>query len=179
MSNRAYISLAVAIVLSSAGTLFAADSGPLAGTDVVGFPVFAVAGEVENETIDFVARREGKPTLYCFVPQARFSRPTARLLRLLDESVTKISDDARVVAVWVTSDVAESKAYLPRAQQSLKFTRTTLAVYEGSDTGPGEWGINVDVDLTVVATRNGKVQESFVLESPNETDADEILAAFK
>ena len=170
---------AFALVLSACCAAIGADSGPLAGSDITPFTVFAVTGEIEGESVDFVARQAGKPTLYCFVPAIRFSRPTARLMRLLDESIGDVSDDARVVGVWVTDDPEESKNYLPRAQQSLKFSKTTLTVYEQGETGPGEWGINVDVDLTVVATRNGKVIESFVLESPNETDAEEILAALE
>lgn len=155
------------------------ESGPAAGSDVSPFPVYAVEGEVSNEKLDIVQRRAGKPTLYVFVPAEKWSRPTARLLRKLDEGVADAADGATIVVVWLTSDANAGKAYLPQAQQALKLSHTTLAVYEETSTGPGEWGINSDAEATVVATRDGKTIKSFGIVSANETLADEILKTLK
>ena len=157
----------------------AADSGPAAGTDVAPFSAFVVTGEGAGQTVDVVAQRAGQPTLYCFVPKDRWSRPSARLLRKLDESITAAASDARIIAVWVTSDAPASRDYLPQAQQSLQFSHTSLTVYEAGSSGPPEWGINTDVDVTIVATRGTKVLKSFALTSPNDTVADEIRAVLQ
>lgn len=169
----------LAVVMAIGTSIRAADSGPVAGSAVVQFQVFNATGDHAGEVLDIVAHREGQPTLYCFVPAERWDRPTARLLRHLDQSIGETADKGAVVVVWVTSDTAAAREYLPRAQQSLKFSRTSLTVYEAGPTGPGEWGINTDVSLTVVASNAGRVLRSFVLDSPSDTDAPEILGTLK
>jgi hypothetical protein len=140
--------------------------------------VFAVTGDVQNAEVNYVEQRAGRPTLYCFVPAERWSRPTARLLKELDHRIGTLSD-AALVAVWVTDNPAASKDYLPRAQQSLQLGRTALVVSEEGPAGPAEWGINTEVDLTIVAAREGRVLKSFAFPSPNDTLAEEVLAALK
>jgi hypothetical protein len=170
--------LGLTALLTPSPTL-AADSGPAADSAVAPFSVYAVAGEVENQTVDFVAKREGKPTIYCFIPKDKWSRPSARLLKTLDDTIDDVAAEGALVAVWVTDDPAASKEYLPKAQQSLQLSRTALTVYEQAATGPAEWGINTDVHLTIVATKDGKVRKSFAFMSANETDAEAVLATLK
>ncbi|MCA9082170.1 MAG: hypothetical protein KDA58_16530 [Planctomycetaceae bacterium] len=155
------------------------ESGPKVGEQVPPLTVFAVVGEVNGEKVDFVTRREQKPTLYLFVPAEKFSRPTARLIRTLDEKLTDTTASGAIVAVWVTGNVDESKAYLPRAQMSLMLDETTWCVYEGDANGPNNWGLNSDADITVVAVVNGKVQQTWGFVSANETLADEVLKVLK
>lgn len=166
------------LLLVAVVAVAAADSGPAAGTPLPPLRVYAVTGEVQNAEVNYVEQREGKPTLYCFVPADKWSRPTARLLKALDHRMGTLSD-AALVAVWVTNDPAASKDYLPRAQQSLQLGRTALTVSEEGPGGPGEWGINTEVDLTIVAAREGRVLKSFAFQSPNDTLAEEVLAALK
>jgi hypothetical protein len=167
------------LALSATPRVWAADSGPAAGTDVAALKVYAVTGDMPGQTVDLVAQLAGRPTLYCFVPQEKWSRPTARLLKKLDGSIGDVAADAAIVAVWVTADPQQSKDYLPLAQQSLQLNRTTLTVDELNPTGPSEWGINADVDITIVAVKGGKVLKSFPLVSPNDTVADEVLAKLR
>lgn len=167
------------VFLSATSLVLAADSGPGAGTEVASLKVYAVTGDMPGQAVDVVVQRAGRPTLYCFVPKEKWSRPTARLLKKLDGSIGDVAADAAIVAVWVTSDPQQSKDYLPLAQQSLQFGRTTLAVDEINATGPPEWGINTDVDITIVAAKEGQVLKSFALVSPNDTVADEVLAKLK
>jgi hypothetical protein len=103
----------------------------------------------------------------------------ARFLRKVDESVAKESEDAYVVAVWLTEDVDKTKAYLPRAQQSLKFQNTALTCFTGDKSGPNDWAINADAHLTVVVTNKGRVAKRFGYRSVNESDAPAVLDAVK
>lgn len=164
-------------LLLSNSTLWAdVESGPTAGNAVPKLPVYAVAGELNGEAVDYVARREQKPTLYCFIPAEKFSRPTARLIRTLDE---KISGDTHIVIVWVTADANQTKEYLGRVNMSLKLSSTTLCVYEENASGPGDWGINTDADITVVAADKGLVRKSFGFVGANETVAEDVLKALQ
>ncbi len=155
------------------------ESGPTAGTAVPPLKVFAVVGDVNGEQVEFTGRREKKPTLYLFVPAEKFSRPTARLMRTLDEKVAQTAADAEIVAVWVTGNVDESKACLPRVQMSLKLDETTFCVFEGDASGPQNWGINTDADLTVVSVVEGQVKQTWGFVSANETVADQVLKSLQ
>lgn len=172
----------VAVWLSVIGmspTAEAADSGPAAGLDVVAFSLAVITGDKAGEVVDITAERAAKPTLYCFIPQDKWSRPTARLLRTLDKEIGNVAAEGAIVAVWVTDDVGKIRDYLPNAQRSLQLAKTSLAVYQDDPSGPPEWGINVAVDLTIVAVKDGKVLKSFALISPNDTVAEEVLATLK
>ena len=108
------------------------DSGPESGKKVPALKVFDATGANQDKEVDYVAECKDKPTVYVFVQADKWDRPMARFLRKLDESVRKESDDAYVVAVWLTDDADKTKTYLPRAQQSLKFQNTALTCFSGT-----------------------------------------------
>jgi len=158
------------------------ESGPKSGTKVAGFEVQAVTGEEAGKTVDFVAERKDKPTVFVFVRAADWDRPMARFLRRLDEEFTEGiagADDPVTVAVWLTDDKEKSKDYLPRAQESLQFSHTKLAVFDGSTQGPEGWQLNTGVRLSAVVLRDGKVTGSFGYLSVNETDVPGVVKAIK
>ncbi|MEZ6058491.1 MAG: hypothetical protein R3C01_17455 [Planctomycetaceae bacterium] len=155
------------------------ESGPAAGSTVKELKVYAVTGEAAGKEINATEARGEKPTLFLFIPADKWGRPTARLMRELDGKVKETAEGGAVVAVWLTSDVDATKEYLPKAQQSLKLENTALTVDATNPTGPGDWGINTDADVTVVVTLGGKVTKSFGYSSPNETLAKEVLATLK
>ncbi|MEZ5940203.1 MAG: hypothetical protein R3C18_02345 [Planctomycetaceae bacterium] len=167
--------LSSAMVLMSSVVMADVESGPIADSVVPKLEVFAVAGDTSGEAVEFVEKRESKPTLYCFIPADKFSRPTARLMRTLDDKLSGVASDGHIVAVWITGDAEMSKEYLGRVNMSLKLSSTTLCVYEKDANGPGEWGINSDASITVVVTKEGKVKGSFGYVSANETLADDVL----
>jgi hypothetical protein len=154
-------------------------SGPAVGTEVTELTVYGVTGDVQNEDVDFVAHREGKPTLYCFVPHAKWTRQAARLLKALDGRITEVGDDAAVVVVWLTENPEETKEYVPRAQQSLQFENTSMAVCTDDPLGPIEWAVNLDAEVTAIVTVDGEVKKTFGFVSANDTVADDVLEAFE
>lgn len=168
-------SLCVGVLLLSSIAAADVESGPTAGMAVPKLDVYAVVGDVSGESLDFTAKRDQQPTVYCFIPADKFSRPTARLMRILDEKLTGVVAEGHIVAVWVTGDVAQSKEYLARVNMSLKLSATTLCVFEGDASGPGEWGVNTDADITVVVVNKGQVLKSFGFVSANDTLTDEVL----
>ena len=103
----------------------------------------------------------------------------ARFVRKLDDSLQKKDEDGLVVAVWLTDNPDQTKAYLPLAQQSLRFQKTALTCFTGEKAGPKDWNINGDAHVTTVVTTNGKVASTFGHRSINETDAPAVLDAYK
>ncbi|RLS54462.1 MAG: hypothetical protein DWH91_11795 [Planctomycetota bacterium] len=176
---RGMMMCATMVLLATMGLRADVTSGPAEGQAVPKLPVYAMFGEVTGESADMVARRGDKATIYCLIPAEKFSRPTYRLLKSLNEKLAAASPDVRIVAVWITGNQEESRSYLMRAQRSLEASLITFCVADGDANGPAEWGFNAEADITVVVVDQGKVKRSFGFVSANETVADEILKRLK
>jgi hypothetical protein len=163
--------VAFALCLASASLLPAEElrSGPTEGA-IPELKVFDTTGPNTGNEVDYTADRKGKPTVYVFIAADKWDRPIARYLKELDARVAKASDDAYVVAVWLTDDVEKTKAYLPRAQQSIQLGRSALTCFTGDKGGPAGWNIDTGAHLTAVISTDGKVVKSFAYRSTNETD---------
>jgi hypothetical protein len=154
-------------------------SGPDVAKKVPELKVFAVTGAHEDKDVNYTAERKKKPTIYVFIQADKWVRPMARFLKTLDKEVQKDSDDAYVIAVWLTDKHKETKEYLPRAQQSLQFENTALTYFKGKKDGPQGWNVNSDAHMTVVVVHNQKVAARFGYMSVNETDVKDVRAALK
>ncbi|HZZ72612.1 MAG TPA: hypothetical protein VFE24_10180 [Pirellulales bacterium] len=155
------------------------ESGPAVGAKIPELKVQTVTGPLADHEADQAADRQGKPTIYLLVDAAAFDRPMARFMKALDKKASDAGETARVVAVWLTDDAKASEAYLPRAQQSLKFENTSLCVYRGDKGGPGPWSIHAKARITVVVSGGKTVAARFGFVSVNETDAADVLSAWK
>ena len=173
----AIVVLAAMIAAMGVRAAVAADlqSGPEPGSAAPALKVLAATGDKAGQEVDFPAERKDKVTVYAFVQADQFDRPMARLLKKVD---TDLADkaDAAVVAVWLTEDVDKSRDYLPKAQQSLQFSRTTLAVHRGKET-PAGWNIDIAARCSMVVVRDGKVAARFGWNSVNETEAPPVIKA--
>ena len=156
----------------------AAESGPKVGDKIEAMKVFDVTGNNAGKLVDYAKARGEKPTVYVFIVKSRWSRPIARFLRKLDEAAGKV-EGAYVVAVFLTDDDEATRAYLPRAQQSLKLEHTAFCSYADMQTGPNGWGINADVAMTAVVAGKGKVTAVVAEDSANETLVPEVEKALK
>lgn len=174
---------AILVLVLVAGLSVAAwadiESGLKAGETVPELKAYGLVGEIKDKSADFAKERKDLPTVYLFVPSAKFDRPMARMMRELDQKAGDAVEKAGMVAVWIGGDLDANKTRLPLIQQSLKFDRTALAVFEGDASGPNGWGLNADAHLTVIVAHKGKVIKSFAYESINEKETEKILEALK
>lgn len=154
-------------------------SGPKVGEPVAKLKVALVSGDDAGQEIDVTERQKGKHTIVVFVQAERWDRPMARYLRTLDQELLKNRSDVRLVAVWLTDDVAKSKDYLPRAQQSLKLEQTDWTVFIGDKNGPPDWSINSDAHLTAVLISENKIDATIGYRSLNETDVPDVMKKLK
>ena len=163
-----------------AGALFADEtkSGPDIGEKVSALKVFAATGDHEGKDVDYAAARKDKATIYVFVQADKWSRPMNRFLQGLDEMVRK-DGDAAIVAVWLTEKPEESKEYLPKLQNAVKYEATALTCFTGEKIGPMGWAVNSDAHLTAVVVNKGKVLAAFGFQSINETDVPAVERAWK
>jgi len=172
--------LSVLAPLLLAGSVLADDlkSGPDKGEKVPELKVFDATGEHKEKDVDYAADRKDKPTIYVFIQAEKWSRPMNRFLKTLDDSVKK-NDGDYIVAVWLTDKPDESKEYLRKLQQSVKYEATALSCYSGEKAGPKGWNINADAHLTVVVVNKGKVAATTAYQSINETDVQAVWEALK
>lgn len=153
-------------------------SGPEQGKPLPPLKVFAVTGAQQGKEVDYAAERQGKPTVYCLLPADQLDRPLGRFLKTLDEALVKDDPAARIVAVWLTDNLDQTRTYLPQFQQSFQLQATALTCF-GDKAGPADWGINPDARLTVVVVREHKVVTTFGYRSVNETDVPPVREALK
>lgn len=167
------------MILATSSLWADVQSGLTAETNVPALKVVAATGDQAGQEADLAALRKDKPTIYIFVPSDKFDRPMARFIKTVDQTLAHQRRDVQIIAVWLSDDVAQSKEYLPRAQNSLNLAQTTLAVHPGGKGGAGDWGINPDAHITVVVAEGDQVTASFGFVSVNETNATAVVEKLK
>jgi len=176
MLNRSALWVLLAALAASAA-LAAPNSGPPVGQPPPALKVLDVTGPHKDMELDYVADAKGKPRI--FVLLRAWDRPIARFLKTLDTALQDENAGTLVVAVWLTDDKEMTKQYLPRAQQSLQFQTTALALFPGDKAGPDGWNVNPEARVTVVVAGPQKVAATFGYDVINETDVRAVRAALK
>jgi hypothetical protein len=147
-------------------------SGPQKGEKTAGFVVFDVGARKE---LDFVAEGKGAPTLLVFIHE--LSRPAAQLMRALDDTAqVKQVRGLRALFVSLSEDRDGAERKLPQVVKSISL-KSPLGISVDGKEGPGSYGLNREVSLTILVAKGDKVHANFAILSPNETDAPRIKAA--
>jgi len=147
-------------------------SGPQAGEKTPGFKVFDVGTRQE---VDYVADGKGAPTLLVFIHE--LTRPGAALMRALDEyGQIKQARGLRTQFVVLVEDRDAAERHIPNVVKSINL-RCPIGISLDGKEGPGAYGLNREVMLSILVARENKVTANFAIVSPNETDAPKIKAA--
>ena len=154
-------------------------SGPQKGEKAPGFTVFDVAS---REEVDPVGGWEGAPGLIVFIHEV--TRPGAQLMRPLDDTAQiKKKRGLKALFVSLPDDRDEAERRLPVIAKAIGL-KSPLSISVDGKEGPGAYGLNRKVTMTILVVKDGKVHANFAILSPNETDApkikkaiDEVLAA--
>ena len=173
--------LVVCAVLLFAGSVRGEDeprifSGPQVGEKLVGFQVRGVYGDAEGKKFDVVSDSQGRPMLLVFVhKRTRPSIATARALMKFVEMRKK--DKLFGAVVLLTDDLTATAAWTKRARRALPQNVPIGISVDGLE-GPGAYGLNRKVTLTVLVARDGKVAANFPLVQPSlQADAPRVLAS--
>jgi hypothetical protein len=168
-------SLFLAMMMASALDDEKVFSGPQAGEKLTSFKAVGVHDDQDGKEIDFIKQADGKPTLLIFMHEP--TRPSAALTRMLSVYAdSRKKDGLQCCVVWLTADRTEAAAYLKRARMSLNLKSQVLISTEGIE-GPGGYGLNRKVGLTVLVAKDNKVTANFALVQPAMTDAPKIAEA--
>ncbi|MDC0278787.1 hypothetical protein OAL43_01135 [bacterium] len=158
-------------------------SGPQVGEELPSLPCQLLTGKMEGDTVDLVKSFEGAPSLILFVHE--LTRPGFALMRTvgnyasgrsISES-TEVGDPAekkstgsdeqkmKVGVVFLTADLTKTVDW-SRNVRRLFSDQVTYAVSPDGIEGPGAFGLNRHVTLTVLVANRGKVTHNVALIQP-------------
>jgi hypothetical protein len=149
-------------------------SGPQVGEKLSEFKVKGVFGNTAGKELDFVKAAAGKPIVLVFVHDVnRMSIGMTRTLTAYTASRAK--DGLHTGVVWLADDVTEAENTLKRVGHALA-QEAPLGISKDGKEGPGSYGLNRSVMLTILVGKDGKVTANFPLVQPSlQADLPKIL----
>jgi hypothetical protein len=149
-------------------------SGPQVGEKLKPFKVRGVFDDDAGKDLDFVTKADGKPILLVFVHDA--NRPSIGLTRvLMNYAGTRAKDGLTSGTVWLSDDATEAEAALKRMRHALA-KDVPIGISPDGKEGPGAYGLNRNVTLTILVGKDNKVTANFALVQPSiQADLPKIL----
>lgn len=151
-------------------------SGPQPGEPLPGLRVRGVFDGAAGKEFDFVAQAAGKPIVLIFVHDA--TRPSIAMTRILSAyTLTRAGDGLATGIVWLDDDPTAAENMLKRIRHALTPGAPIGISLDGRE-GPGSYGLNRNVMLTILIARENKVTANFALVQPSlQADMPKILKA--
>ena len=148
-------------------------SGPQPGEPLAAFDVQYAFGEEAGKTMDPLKAAGEKPILLIFVHQ--LTRPSFALTRALTQFAEQHQDALYTNMIFLTDDVTAMRQRLTRARQALP-SKTSVTIAPQGIEGPGAYGLNRNVTLTIVFGKSQSVVSNTALIEPSvQADAVKIL----
>ena len=149
-------------------------SGPQVGEPMPTLSYTGVFGEEEGKAIDFAAASKDKASLVFFVHKR--SRPAFGLFNSVIKYFAK-REGLAIGLVFLTDDASETTNWMSRIRRVFPEGATYGISPDGLD-GPGAFGLNRNVTLTVLVAEKGKVTANFALVQPSlQVDGPKIAEA--
>ncbi len=140
-------------------------SGPQVGENLLPFSVRVVLGPESGQNQDFVTQAGKGPIVLVFLHEV--NRQSISLTRLLTTYTKSRAQDGLVTGVILLDDDATAaENQLNRIRHALTVDVPTGVSLDGRE-GPGSYGLNRKVTLTVLIGKEGKVTGNFALVQPS------------
>jgi hypothetical protein len=167
------------LTLVLAGPALAEDkifSGPQPGEKLAPFKVRGVLDPDAGKDLDFVTTAKGKPVVLVFVHD--MNRQSISMVRTLTAyTKTRAKDGLTTGVVWLGDDVSEAEGTIKRIKHALT-EGVPIGVSPDGREGPGSYGLNRKVTLTILVGNQDKVTANFALVQPSlQADLPKILDA--
>ncbi len=153
-------------------------SGPQVGEKLPPFKVRGFFDPTAGKELDFVKQAAGKPIVLVFIHE--WNRPSLLLTKTLTTyTAERAKDGLATGVVWLTDDVTEAEITLKRIiylGDGLA-REAPLGISLDGQEGPGSYGLNRTVTLTILIGKDDKVVANFTLVQPSiQADLPKILA---
>jgi len=175
-----HVCLTVGIVAALAVQSLAGDeepvfSGPQVGEALPPLPVQSVLGETAGREVDLIERADGKPVVLVFV-HAR-TRPGFGLTNTLMRYATQRAEDGlHSGVIMLTDDATKTGQWMKIVQKHFHPEAVIYGISKEGQEGPGAYGLNRNMTLTVLVGTEGKVTANFALVQPSvQADGPKIL----
>lgn len=140
-------------------------SGPQVGERLAPFVSRGVLGEAAGEDFDLVSIADGSPLLIIFVHEV--TRPSIGLTRaVIDYARKQEKEGLQSGVVFLTGDPTSTEAFLKRAAHAMP-RGVPLGISMDGQEGPGAYGLNRNVALTVLVAKENRVTANFALRQPS------------
>lgn len=140
-------------------------SGPQVGEKLPSFRVRGVLDEWAGKEMDFVAEAAGKPIVLIFVHD--LNRQSISMTRILSAyTAGRKADGLHTGVVWLDDDATEAENTLKRIRHALT-KNAPLGISLDGQEGPGSYGLNRAVTLTILVGHQGKVTANYALVQPS------------
>lgn len=149
-------------------------SGPQPGEEMSALPLRLALGPNAGQDFDPLNMVADKPLLLIFVHD--INRQSISMTRVLSGYAATRSDAGlQTAVVFLSDDIPAADAQIRRMQHALTSDTPTGISVDGRE-GPGAWGLNRNVTLTIVIGRSGKVTSNFALIQPSlQADLPKVL----
>ena len=149
-------------------------SGPQVGEKLNSFKVRGVFDEDAGKELDFVGQADGKPIVLIFVHDV--NRQSVSMTRIFSGyTVSRANDGLATGVIWLDDDATAAENQLKKMRHALTPKAPTGISLEGRE-GPGSYGLNRNVMLTILIGKEGKVTGNFALVQPSlQVDLPKIL----
>lgn len=169
--------LLLAILTVSSLAARAADSvfsGPQVGERTTPFKVLEITGPNQGKERDPITENAGSPTALVFI--SAIERSLVPLLRVVDQYGAERTNLLKTELVFLFGDRVAGEERSKAVANSVKLrTRVGLSL-DGAE-GPGNYGLNKECMMTILAAKDNKVAANFALVQPGIADAPKVIAA--
>ncbi len=140
-------------------------SGPQPGEKLPPLKARIIIGQNAGKEVDILSAADGKPVFLIFMNAfGELVNETMRVMTLYAERQEK--GDFVTAVVWVTSDPSELEAKLKRAKPHMP-KKTPVGISLAGPEGPGAYGLNRHVQMTVLVAKENVVTANFALVQPS------------
>lgn len=151
-------------------------SGPQVGEKLTPFKVKGVFDPHAGKDIDFIEMAKEKPVVLVFVHD--LNRQSLSMVRVLTSyTKSRAKDGLTTGVVWLSDDATEAENVVKKVKGALTEGVPIGVSHDGRE-GPGKYGLNRKVMLTILVGNKNKVTANFALVQPSlQADLPKILEA--
>lgn len=151
-------------------------SGPQAGEKLSNFEMKGVTGSIKGKIVNPIAIADGKPVCLFFV--SKITRPGFQLVRTISRfNETQAKSGLTTTVVFLADDPMKIETQVKGVQRYLPKGVSMGVATTGKD-GPGAYGLNRNVKLTVLIGSKSKVAANFAINQPQlQVDGQPIVNA--
>lgn len=151
-------------------------SGPQVGEKLTPFKVRGVLDPHAGKDIDFIEMAKEGPVVLVFVHD--LNRQSLSMTRVLTSyAKTRAKDGLTTGVVWLSDDATEAENTIKKVKHALT-EGVPIGVSPDGREGPGKYGLNRKVMLTILVGNKNKVTANFALVQPSlQADLPKVLEA--